>query len=137
MPWHGSRQYAARWWVSRRPGRGLQCVLWRGGLVAVVAGTLGACGGGGEPTQVQNCTTNPSLPQCQHDTTPQTPTTLKGLAVPHGLSIGTALDANFTVTNSARYDSLVAAEFDEVTAGNFMKWEPLNRVDRYSYRCLL
>jgi endo-1,4-beta-xylanase len=101
--------------------------------VAVVV-ALGACSGGGEPTQVQNCTTNPSLPQCQHDTTPQTPTTLKGLAAPRGLSIGAALDANFTVTNSARYDSLVAAEFNEVTPGNFMKWEPLNRVDRYSYR---
>ncbi len=133
MPSQGSRQYATRSWLAPRSGRGLPWVLSVGGVLAVVI-ALGACGGGGEPTQVENCTTNPSLPQCQHDTTPQPVTTLKGLATARGLWIGAALDANFTVTNSARYDSLVAAEFNEVTPGNFMKWEPLNRNDRYTYR---
>lgn len=110
-------------------------VLLRGALLAAGLAGLAACGGGDGPTQVKNCTTDPTLPQCQHDTTP-TPvaTTLKSEAEKHGLSVGAALDALFQQTSSAKYDSLVAAEFNMVVAGNFMKWGVLNRDSRFGYR---
>ncbi len=136
MPSRCRVQLPPRSRVRSPSGLPLPLVLLRGGVVVAGLMALTACGGGEGPTEVQNCTTNPSLPQCQHDTTPPAPTYLKALASAHGLWFGTALDQSFYASSSiqARYDSLVAAEFNEVTPGNFMKWGVLNRDSRFTYR---
>lgn len=102
--------------------------------------TLAACGGGGAdpispPTTTdKTCAQDPTQAKCQTTTPPTTTSTLRALAAAKGRSIGTALDATFFGTNAAAYDTLVAREFNMIVAGNVMKWEPLNRNGRFTYR---
>jgi endo-1,4-beta-xylanase len=108
-------------------------------LIAALA-AVAACGGssGGDPVQPveKTCTQDPSQAKCTVTVTPPapvTPSTLKDLAAAKGRSFGVALDATFFANNAA-YNAVVAREFNTVVAGNVMKWEPLNRNGRFTYR---
>ncbi len=95
-------------------------------LTAIVGAACGGDGGATEPLPI----TPPPPPVAP----PTTTTTLRELSVARGKSFGTALDAAFFGTSSAQYNALVAREFNVVVAGNVMKWEPLNRNGRFTYR---
>lgn len=100
---------------------------------AIAAVLLAACGGDGGGTPVQperTCQQDPSQSKCQST---QPTTALRTLATAKGRWFGAALDASF-FAHAAAYDTLVAREFNMVVAGNVMKWEPLNRNGRFTYR---
>src|SRR5512146_699741 len=106
-------------------------------LAALTAASRAACGGGDGGGGITNppvdttCAHNPSQPRCQ----PVTPVSTGPLKTVAGSRIfGTALDASFTAANSAKYDSVVAAEFSGITPGNVMKWSSISLNGRFSYR---
>jgi endo-1,4-beta-xylanase len=106
-------------------------------LLALTVLAAAACGGSDTTAPVvtpaeKTCAQDPSQAKCP-TTTPVT-TTLKQLATAKGRSVGTALDATFFGANAAAYDTLVAREFNMIVAGNVMKWEPLQRNGRFTYR---
>lgn len=91
----------------------------RTAFIALTAAALAACGDSG-PTQVKSCAEDPTQPRCQQDTLPST---LKAMAARSGRYFGASIYAGFRAANSARYDSLLAAEFSMLVAGNDMKWD--------------
>jgi endo-1,4-beta-xylanase len=69
----------------------------------------------------------PALADDPHRRDPPTPITqhsLRELAQPIGLRIGTAVDMN-ALANDATYRDTIAREFSSVTAENVMKWDTL------------
>jgi endo-1,4-beta-xylanase len=69
----------------------------------------------------------PALADSRHRREPPTPITqrsLRELAQPIGLRVGTAVDMN-ALANDQTYRDTIAREFSSVTAENVMKWETL------------
>ena len=101
-------------------------------LAALTATALAACGGDGGGI------TNPPTKTCQEDPTQakcqQTPAvkTLKDAAAVTSRYIGASVYSGFRAQNSARYDSVLAAEFSMMVAGNDMKWSGVQPA-RYTY----
>jgi endo-1,4-beta-xylanase len=103
-------------------------------LVASVAVTLSACGGGSGSTTPgdKTCQQDPTQAKCIVNNPPTT--TLRGLASARGRMFGVSVDATFFGVNPAAYDTVVAREFSLIVAGNVMKWSSIHRDSRYSYR---
>lgn len=100
-------------------------LLHRSALAVLAAAGLAACGGdsGGAITNpVKTCQEDPTQAKCQPVVTAKT---LKEAAAATGRYFGASIYGGFRAQNSVKYDSVLAAEFSMLVAGNDMKWDAL------------